>query len=146
MSNITDEIFEEAVANLKSHARIALHFHPHRLDSSKKSVAEALFEQGVYKSQFETLLSNGSVSAYPGGERDLWEKRIFGGAYQLEGVTNDQRPKYGALNLMLHPDGPAPRFGSCYFLLSPKVSSRSTYTYLDSHQDPKEKGLTRSLI
>ena len=140
MSNITDEIFEEAVANLKSHARIALHFHPDRLDSSKKSVAEALFEQGVYKSQFETLLSNGSVSAYPGGERDLWEKRIFGGAYQLEGVTNDQRPKYGALNLMLHPDGPAPRFGSCYFLLSPKVSSRSTYTYLDSHQDPKEKG------
>ena len=146
MSNITDEIFEEAVANLKSHARIALHFHPDRLDSSKKSVAEALFEQGVYKSQFETLLSNGSVSAYPGGERDLWEKRIFGGAYQLEGVTNDQRPKYGALNLMLHPDGPAPRFGSCYFLLSPKVSSRSTYTYLDSHQDPKEKGLMRSLI
>ena len=47
MSNITDEIFEEAVANLKSHARIALHFHPDRLDSSKKSVAEALFEQGV---------------------------------------------------------------------------------------------------
>lgn len=47
---------------------------------------------------------------------------------------------------MLHPDGPAPRFGSCYFLLSPKVSSRSTYTYLDSHQDPKEKGLMRSLI
>lgn len=140
MSNITDEIFEEAVANLKSHARIALHFHPDRLDSNMKSVAEALFEQGVYKSQFETLLSNGSVSAYPGGERDLWEKRIFGGAYQLEGVTNDQRPKYGALNLMLHPDGPAPRFGSCYFLLSPKVSSRSTYTYLDSHQDPKEKG------
>ena len=58
----------------------------------------------------------------------------------MEGVTNDQRPKYGALNLMLHPEGPAPRFGSCYFLLSPKVSSRSTYTYLDSHQDPKEKG------
>ncbi|WP_242269206.1 DUF3626 domain-containing protein [Bacillus cereus group sp. BfR-BA-01352] len=140
MCNITDEIFEEAVANLKSHARIALHFHPDRLDSSMKSVAEALFEQGIYKSQFETLLSNGSVSAYPGGERDLWEKRIFGGAYQLEGVTNDQRPKYGSLNLMLHPDGPAPRFGSCYFLLSPKVSSRSTYTYLDSHQDPKEKG------
>ncbi|MGQ7111171.1 DUF3626 domain-containing protein, partial [Escherichia sp. TWPC-MK] len=36
-----------------------------------------------------------------------------------------------------HPDGPAPRFGSCYFLLSPKVSSRSTYTYLDSHTSGK---------
>ena len=140
MSNITDEMFEEAVVKLKSNARIALHFHPDRLDSNMKNIAEALFEQGIYKSQFETLLSNGSVSAYPGGERDLWEKRIFGGAYQLEGVTNNERPKYGALNVMLHPDGPAPRFGSCYFLLSPKVSYRSTYTYLDSHQDPKEKG------
>ena len=84
------------------------------------------------------MLSNGSVSAYPGGERDLWEKRIFGGAYQLEGVTNDQRPKYGALNLMLHPE--ARRVLDHVTFLSPKVSSRSTYTYLDSHQDPKEKG------
>ncbi|GIO01674.1 hypothetical protein J5TS2_23420 [Brevibacillus halotolerans] len=41
---------------------------------------------------------------------------------------------------MLHPDGPAPRFGSCYFLLSPKVSYRCAYTYLDSHQDSKERG------
>ncbi|MDR4458522.1 DUF3626 domain-containing protein, partial [Bacillus tropicus] len=85
--NSTDEIGEEVVANLKSHARIALHFHPDRLDSSRKSVAEALLEQGIYKSQFETVLSNGSVSAYPGGERDLWEQRIVGGAYKLEGVT-----------------------------------------------------------
>lgn len=83
MSNITDEIFEEAVANLKSHARIALHFHPDRLDSNMRNIAEALLEQGRYKSQFETLLSNGSVSAYPGGERDLWEKRIFEGHISL---------------------------------------------------------------
>lgn len=140
MSNISDNIFQNAVVNLKSHAKIGLHFHPDRPDSTMKSVAETLLEQGIYKSQFETSLSNGSVSAYPGGERDLWEKKIFGGAYHLEGTTNKQRPKYGALDLMLHPDGPAPRFGSCYFLLSPEVSYRSTYTYLDSHQDPKEKG------
>lgn len=140
MSNISDKIFENAVVNLKAHAKIGLHFHPDRPDSTMKSVAEALLEQGIYKSQFETFLSNGSVSAYSGGERDIWEKRIFGGAYQLEGTTNNQRPKYGALNLMLHPDGPAPRFGSCYFVLSPEASYRSTYTYLDSHQDPKEKG------
>ena len=48
-----------------------------------RNIAEALLEQGRYKSQFETLLSNGSVSAYPGGERDLWEKRIFGGHISL---------------------------------------------------------------
>ncbi|MGM7722290.1 DUF3626 domain-containing protein [Metabacillus sp. Hm71] len=140
MSNIPRELFENAVVKLKKHARIALHFHPDRPDSTMKSVAEALLEQGIYKSQFETLLSNGSVSAYPGGERDIWEEEIFGGAYQLAGTTNNQRPKYGALNVMLHPDGPAPRFGSCYFLLSPETSYRSTFTYLDSHQNPKEKG------
>ncbi|WP_099157099.1 DUF3626 domain-containing protein [Virgibacillus ndiopensis] len=140
MSNISVDVFEKAVSCLKANGRIGLHFHPDRPVSSMKSVAESLLEQGIYKNQFETLISNGKVSAHPGGERDLWENKIFGGAYQLDGTTNDQRPKYGALNLMLHPDGPVPRFGSCYFLLSPKVSHRSTFTYLDSHQDPKEKG------
>ncbi|MGG1599273.1 DUF3626 domain-containing protein [Paenibacillus naphthalenovorans] len=140
MSNIPWNTFEEAAAKLLANARVALHFHPDRPMADMKSVAQALLEQGIYKSQFETQISNGSVSAYPGGARDLWEKKMFGGAYQSAGVTNSQRPKYGALNVMLHPDGPAPRFGSCYFLLSPKVSCRCTYTYLDSHQDPKEKG------
>lgn len=140
MSSIELKTFEDAITKLKSHARIALHFHPDRLDPTMKSVAEALLEQGIYKSQFETFLSNGSVSAFPGGERDVWENKMFGGAYQINGSTNSERPKYGALNVMLHPDGPAPRFGSCYFLLSTEVSHRCTYTYLDSHQDPKEKG------
>ncbi|WP_339206692.1 DUF3626 domain-containing protein [Paenibacillus sp. FSL K6-3182] len=140
MSSIELKTFEDAVSKLKSHASIALHFHPDRLDPNMKSVAEALLEQGIYKSQFETFLSNGSVSAFPGGERDVWENKMFGGAYQINGSTNSERPKYGALNVMLHPDGPAPRFGSCYFLLSAEVSHRCTYTYLDSHQDPKEKG------
>lgn len=140
MSNIERKTFEHAVTKLKSHVSIALHFHPDRLDPTMKSVAEALLEQGIYKSQFETFISNGSVSAFSGGKRDVWENKMFGGAYQINGSTNSERPKYGALNLMLHPDGPSPRFGSCYFLLSPDVSHRCTYTYLDSHQDPKEKG------
>lgn len=141
MSNLGLTTFEEAVTKLKAHARIALHFHPDRpVPATMQTVAEALLEQGIYKNQFETFLSNGSVSAYPGGERDLWEKKMFGGAYHQHDSTDNERPKYGALDLWLHPDGPAPRFGSCYFLLSPQVSYRSTYTYLDSHQDPKEKG------
>lgn len=140
MSNINMDVFEAAIAKIKSHARVALHFHPDRPLQDMRSVAEALLEQGIYKSQFETMISNGSVSAYLGGQRDLWEGKIYGGAYQLQGSTFGERPKYGALNLMLHADGPAPRFGSCYFLLSPRVSARCTYTYLDSHLDPKEKG------
>jgi hypothetical protein len=56
-----------------------------------------------------------------------------------------ERPKYGALDLMLHADGPAPRFGSCYFLLKPEVGRRCTFTYLDSHQDPRQRGTLEEL-
>ncbi len=41
---------------------------------------------------------------------------------------------------MLLPDGPCPRFGSCYFLLKPEVLRRSTFSYMDSHRNPPEKG------
>lgn len=140
LSNIPLSIFEDAVSKLRSHARVALHFHPDRPLADFKSMAEALHEQGIYKSQFETQISNGSVSAFPGGARDSWEMKLFGGVYQMEGVTNSERPKYGALDLMLHSDGPSPRFGSCYFLLYPQVSYRCSYTYGGSQDDPSEKG------
>ena len=140
MTNVRIEDFEEAVTTLKTHGRVALHFHPDRLDPNGKMVAQTMLEQGVYKSQFETKLSNGSVSAYPKGARDLWEKQLYGGAYHVREFDPAQRPKYGALDVMRHPDGPAPRFGSCYFLLKPLVSQRCTFTYLDSHRNPDEKG------
>ena len=140
MSKLTNETYEAAVASLKTHARIGLHFHPDRPGPDKKPVAQALLEGGVYRSQFETGISNGGVSAHPGGARDEWEKIVFQGAYSFENSVVTERPKYGALNLMLHPDGPSPRFGSCYFILKPEVSRRSTFTYLDSHQNPPEKG------
>lgn len=140
MCDIARVDYDEAVATLKAQACVALHFHPDRPGFDGRSVAESLQASGVYKSQFETLMSNGSVSAHPGGDRDLWEQRLFGGSYHCDGATNAQRPKYGALDLMRHPDGPAPRFGSCYFLLKPAVAARCTFTYLDSHRDPKEQG------
>ena len=139
-SDIDPEKFSTAVSSIKSHARVGLHFHSDRPDPNMRPVAEAMLEQGIYRNQFETRLSSGGVSAYPGGDRDIWEQRIFGGSYHLDGTTVRERPKYGSLNLMVHPDGPSPRFGSCYFLLNPEISQRCTYTYLDSHQDPKEKG------
>ena len=140
MSDLTWEEYQQALNSIRKYARIALHFHPDRPGPDMKTVAESLLESGIYKSQFETLISNGSVSAFPGGARDVWENTLFHGAYNLEGTTIDQRPKYGSLDLMLHSDGPSPRFGSCYFLLKPEVSARATFTYLDSHQNPDEKG------
>jgi len=140
MSNISMDTYKAAVESLKSHARIGLHFHPDRPGPDQKPVAQALLEGGVYRSQFETGISNGGVSAHPGGVRDEWEKIIFQDAYSFKNSDVTERPKYGALNLMLHPDGPSPRFGSCYLVLKPEVSHRSTFTYLDSHQNPPEKG------
>jgi hypothetical protein len=140
MSNVSKEAFEKAVVQLKLNSRVALHFHPDRLAPQMKTVAEALLEQGIYKSQFETMLSNGSLSAQPGGERDLWEKQLYGGAYHKKGPDFSDRPRYGALDLFGSYDGPAPRFGSCYFVLKREVSDRCTFTYLDSSRNPDEKG------
>jgi len=140
MSNIPRNWFDAAVGLLKRNARVALHFHPDRPDPTLTRVADAMLDQGIYRNQFETSISGGSVSAFPGGERDGWERSVFGGAYHRTGVQAVERPKYGALDLTFRADGPAPRFGSCYFLLSPEASSRCTFTYLDSHDDPEEKG------
>ncbi|WP_020618561.1 DUF3626 domain-containing protein [Paenibacillus daejeonensis] len=198
MCDISDTQMLEVMDGIRRYARIALHFHPDRLDAVGRSVAKGLLTGGMYKSQFETGISNGSVSAYPGGQRDLWEQQLFGGAYhggdrdsadrlgdgteggkqpdsgqgehggKVQNATantvscdagyetdgnggldscgsyGDERPKYGALDLMLHPDGPSPRFGSCYLLLKPEVSARATFTYLDSHQLPDERGTYRA--
>jgi hypothetical protein len=155
MSNIPRQVFDQATAQIKSQARVALHFHPDRLcpngvgpnsvgpnspGPGDRSVAAALLDEGLYRSQFETGISNGGLSAHPGGARRRWETQIFGEAYEAPKASPKERPKYGALDLMLHPDGPSPRFGSCYLLLSPQVSNRCSFTYLDSHEDPDEKG------
>lgn len=145
MSNIAHAELDQARANIREHARIVLHFHPDRPDAEHRTVAESLLASGIYKSQFETRLSNGSVTAFPGGARDGWERKLFGGAYHGDGVLDAHRPKYGALDLMRHADGASPRFGSCYFVLAQDVSARATFTYLDSHQDPTQTGTLEEL-
>ena len=42
-------------------------------------------------------------------------------------------------------DGPAPRFGSCYFLLEPAVNARATFCYGDSHTAPTSWATQESL-
>jgi hypothetical protein len=67
--------------------------------------------------------------AFPGGERDEWERTLFGEAYHTEGVRASGRPKYESLELVRFPDGPAPSFGSCYFVLR-GVGSRTSITFM----------------
>ncbi|WP_299570197.1 DUF3626 domain-containing protein [uncultured Shewanella sp.] len=136
MSNIPTFNVQQAMQSLHQHGRVALHFHPDRIDSRGLSVAAGLLKDGCYKSQFETHISNGQLSPELGGPRDHWENQLFGNSYS--GVK--LRPKYGALDIGLCPMGPAPRFGSCYFLTHTQVLSRCTFSYMDSYRLPKEKG------
>jgi hypothetical protein len=105
------EAYAAATSCVRLHARVVIHFHPDRLSNKRITVADALLAEGTYRNQFETGLSTGSLSAFPGGARDTWEDVLFGGAYHSEALTGPQRPKYGALELVRYPDGPIPRFG-----------------------------------
>lgn len=82
-----------------------MNFHPDRLLADGRSVARALYDDGVYRGQFETRISNGGLTAYPGGDRDVWERALFDGAYHRVRVGAAERPKYGGLNLMNHLNG-----------------------------------------
>lgn len=105
------------------------------------NVAKSLLRDGVYRNQFETGLSSASPTAFPGGERDSWERTLFGGAYHAEGVLPSERPRYGSLELVRFPDGRAPRFGSCYFVLR-GVSARTSIVFMGSEhpQAPERVG------
>lgn len=131
-AGVTVDEYDAAVARVRGEGRVALAFHPERTSRSGVRVAHGLLADGVYRSQFETGLSSGSVTAYAGGERDEWERRLFAGAYHTPGAAPRDRPKYGALLLVAHPDGPAPRFGSCHLVLRPEVTARCTFTLLGS--------------
>ncbi len=117
--------------------RVTLNFHPDRRVGAA-TVLECLARDGAYRSQFETGTSNGGLTAHPGGDRWLWEQRIFGRAYDDAPVS--ERPKYGALNHRRRRIGAAPRFGSAHLRLTEAVLDRSTFCYPDSVFEPTSMG------
>jgi hypothetical protein len=137
-ASLPGSLFESTARTLREEARVELNFHPDRKAASGLIVAASLLAEGVYRSQFETQISNGSCTAQPGGYRYDWESRMFGCAYDRS--THKERPKYGALNLFNQAGGAAPRFGSCYLCLRPAVSQRTTFSYGDSVTNPDEMG------
>jgi hypothetical protein len=132
---------EQLIAGVRGCGWLTLNFHPDRMLADGRTVAAALANEGIYRSQFETGISNGSRTAFAGGERDRWEEALFGGAYQTPDVRLGDRPKYGGLNLLGHPDGACPRFGSCHVRLREEVLSRATFCFGDSHLGPKDFAL-----
>lgn len=129
------------VETLAQHARVTLNFHPDRLRRDGLTVCEGLLLDGFYRNQFDTGVTNGSPTAFAGGDRCRWEDRLFGSAYtsDVHGASQE-RAKYGAFNVMAHADGGSPRFGSCYFELAPASLTRCTFTWGDSHEEPEDAG------
>ena len=117
---------------------VTLNFHPDRLVGGAKVLA-AMARDGVYRSQFETGTSNGGLTAHPGGDRWLWESRIFGGAY--DDADPSLRPKYGALDRHRSPVGAAPRFGSAHLRLAPHTLAVTTFCFPDSVFRPQHFGV-----
>jgi len=120
-------------APLDRSLRVTLNFHPDRTYRDG-TVISSLVTDGVYRSQFETKASNGSLSSHPGGARWQWEQRLFGGAYDT--ATPEERPKYGGLNFRNRREGAAPRFGSAHLRMSEHVLDRSSFCFPDSVLEP----------
>ena len=113
---------------------VTINFHPDRFTKDGQLILESISRDGQLKSQFETGTSNGGLTAYPGGSRWLWEKRVFDGAY--DDAPSYLRPKYGALNYNMLETGAAPRFGSAFLSLKQHVIFRTTFCYPDSFFEP----------
>nr|WP_245715024.1 DUF3626 domain-containing protein [Micromonospora inyonensis] len=59
------------------------------------------------------------VDRVPGRRQDRWEAALFGGAYPTLGVRLAERPTYGGLDLLGHPEGACPPVR----LLPPQVAT-----------------------
>ncbi|ATY13630.1 DUF3626 domain-containing protein [Amycolatopsis sp. AA4] len=145
------EPWERAVAHIAALAtgnradpswRVTPHFHPDRLVGGVP-ILERMARDGRYRSQFETGVSNGGLTAHPGGERWRWESRLFGGAYDEAAPAH--RPKYGSLNFRGRKAGGSPRFGSAHLRLARHTMSRTTFSYPDSVFEPTSFGVEEHL-
>lgn len=105
-------------------------------------VLQCIARDGIYRSQFETRISNGGLTAHEGGDRYRWESRIFAGYYDQRPAG--ERPKYGALACG-DGYGASPRFGSCYFRLQPSSLARCSFCFPDSYYEPEHFGTARKM-
>lgn len=134
----------DAAATGLRHGRLTLNLHPDRVGRRGVTVAAGLLADGRYRSQWVTGLSNGSRSAFVGGDRHGFERGLFGDAYDDADPELVDLPIYGALDLLDDPFGGSPRFGSTYLVLRPHVLERTTLCVGDSHLAPTDIGTVGS--
>ena len=147
-SGFTQEDVEKALDFIEDVAPVTINFSPDKalalstssslldyavsVDRASGRLIDAFLVDDHYKNQFETGITGGSSSAYPGGSRDNWEKTIFEGGYHQGDFLPAVRPKYGALNATLNAAGPAGQYGNCFFIVKPELRDRVTLTPFNS--------------
>lgn len=122
---------------LDRNTAVTANFHPDA-EHNGDIMITSLSRDGVYRSQFETGISNGALANQSTAGRWLWERQIFGGAY--EECDPADRPKYGALNDKQLPVGASPRFGSAHIRFKTNILSRATFCFPDSHMGAQDFG------
>lgn len=137
--DLADTLREESERIART-GRITLNFHPDRVAASGLTVAAGLLADGRYRSQWVTGISNGSRSAMPGGDRQRFERSLFGFAYEAADAGTLELPVYGAFDLLRDPHGGSPRFGSSYVVLRSHVRARTTVCVGDSNAGPRDVG------
>lgn len=124
---------------LRRRAVATINFHPDRSAWDGRTSAAAMADDGVYRSQFETGISAGGLDPVVAGARIRWEQTMFAGAY--DDAPPADRPRYGGLDLVGHPTGACPRFGSCHLVLRREVLDRATFSWGDSVTAPTVVGV-----
>lgn len=135
---------DAAVELFRDSGRVTLNFHPDRVSRLGLSVAAGLLRDGSYRSQWVTGISAGSRSAIAGGERQRFERELFGGAYDSASPEGQELPVYGSFDLLFDPHGGSPRFGSSFVVLHRHVLGRTTLCIGDSHMGPRDVGTVDS--
>jgi hypothetical protein len=122
---------DQVVVDVSKMNLLTINFHPDRSVSQNGTVIESVVKTARLQSQFESASTNGFALDVKFGVRAHRESVLFGGAY--DDSPPEDRPKYGAVNLLANVRGGWPRFGSCYWVLNPSIITRCTVTIPGSH-------------
>lgn len=117
---------------------LTINFHPDSPTEDGGDVLTAILASGRIQNRFESGLTNGFDTVSAADARRHRESMLFLGMYDR--AVPAERPKYGAANLLAHPRGGSPRFGSCHWILDPALASRCTVTVLGSHSSAAWQG------
>lgn len=117
---LTENELTKTIEYIKIKAPITINF-------NMEVLGKALSEDIKYKSRFEV----NNIKEY--GARQQWEDILFNHIYNKD-TEPFERVKYGALNILNHPDGLAvcKSYGDSFMVLKNHIKQRATFTLGDS--------------